>query len=275
MRWLLVASFGSAASSGWPKNSQKRFHWPSLVMPMKTCWPSCGVEDLVDRPRAHALGHRRRRRAVHGGDGEMLAHQEHHRFEQRALDQPALAGVLALLQRQHRAEGAEHAAQDVDHRGAGAQRPARRAGHVGKPAHHLHDLVERRPLLVGAGQEALQRAVDQPRIDLLQMLGPQPALAHRARREVLDHHVGRLQQLHQHRPALGRVGIEREALLVAVEVAEEAAAEALQLARAVAVDRLDLDHLGAEVGQDHAAGRTEDGVGELDDADALEGRCEG
>ena len=188
---------------------------------------------------------------------------------------PPLPVLLALLQRQHRAEGAEHAAHDVDHRGAGAQRPARRTGHVGEPAHHLHDLVERRPLLVRSGQEALQRAIDQPRIDLLEILGPQPALGHRARREILDHHVGRLQQLHQHRPALGRIGVEREALLVAIEVAEEAAAEAAQLARAIAVDRLDLDHLGAEIGQDHAAGRPEDGVGELDDADAFERRCDG
>ena len=150
-----------------------------------------------------------------------------------------------------------------------------RPGHVGEPAHHLHDLVERRPLLVRPGQEALERAIDQARIDLLEILRPQPALGHRVRREVLDQHVGRLQQLHQHRPALGRIGVERQALLVAVEVAEEAGAEAAQLARAVAVDRLDLDHLGAEIGQDHAAGRSEDGVGEFDDADAFEGRFKG
>jgi hypothetical protein len=34
--------------------------------------------------------------------------------------------------------------------------------------------------------------------------------------------------------------------------------------------RLDLDDFGAEVGQDHAAGRAHDHVGELDDADAVE-----
>jgi hypothetical protein len=37
MRRLLVASFGSAASASSLKNSQKRFHWPSDVMPMKIC----------------------------------------------------------------------------------------------------------------------------------------------------------------------------------------------------------------------------------------------
>ena len=274
MRRLLVASLGSAARSGCLKNSQKRFHWPSLVMPMKTCCAVRRIEDLVDRPRAHALGHGRRRRAVDGGDGEVLAHQEHHRFEERAFDQPALARAIARLERQHGAEGAEHAAHDVDDGRAGAQRPSRRAGHVSETAHHLHDFVQRWPLLVRPGQKAFQRAIDQPRVDLRQVLGPQPALGHRARREILDHHVGRLQELHQDRPALGRIGVERQALLVAVEVAEEAGAEAAQLPRAVAVDRFDLDHLGAEVGQDHAAGRAEDGVREFDDADAFERRCQ-
>src|SRR5713101_2758837 len=202
----------------------------------------------------------------------MLAHQEHDGFEQRAFDQPALAGALAHLERQDRAEGAKHAADDIDHRGTGAQGPAGRAGHVGQSTHHLHDLVERRPLLVGPRQKALECTIDQPRVDLLQMHGPQPALAHRARGKIFDHHVGRLQELYQHRAALGRIGVERQALLVAVEVAEKAAAEAAQLARAIAVHRLDLDHLGAQVGQDHAARRPEDGMAEFDDTDALEGR---
>ncbi len=202
----------------------------------------------------------------------MLAHQEHHRLEQRAFNQPALTRALALLQRQHRAEGAEDAAHDIDHRGAGAQRPAAGPGHVGEPTHHLHDLVERRPLLIGSGQEALQRTVDEARVDLLQMRRPQLALGHRARREVLDQDVGRLQQLDEDRPALRCIGVEREALLVAVEVTEEAGTEAAQLACAVAVHRFDLDHLGAEIGQDHAAGRPENGVREFDDANALERR---
>ena len=65
---------------------------------------------------------------------------------------------------------------------------------------------------------------------------------------------------------LEKSGIE---LVEDMDPAQKAAAEALQLARAVAIDRLDLDHLGAEVGQDHAARRAEDGVGEFDDADAV------
>ena len=37
-------------------------------------------------------------------------------------------------------------------------------GHRREPRHHLHDLVERRPVLIGAGQEALVPADDEMRI---------------------------------------------------------------------------------------------------------------
>ena len=60
----------------------------------------------------------------------------------------------------HDADDGEHAAHDVVDRSARAQRPSRRPGHVGEPAHHLHDFVERRAVLVGAREEALERAVD-------------------------------------------------------------------------------------------------------------------
>jgi hypothetical protein len=58
------------------------------------------------------------------------------------------------------ADGAEHAAHDVVHAGARAQRIAGAARHVGQPAHHLHHLVERGAVLVRAGQEALVAHVD-------------------------------------------------------------------------------------------------------------------
>ena len=60
--------------------------------------------------------------------------------------------------------------------------------------------------------------------------------------------------------------VERDAFLVAVEQRKEARARSQQPARVVARDRFDLDHLGAQVGQHHAAGRAHHHVGELDDA---------
>jgi hypothetical protein len=73
--------------------------------------------------------------------------------------------------------------------------------------------------------------------------------------------------------ALGGVDVDDDAFLVAVEGAEEADADPRQGARLVAAGRLDLDHLGAEVGQDHPAGGPHHHVRELDDADAIEGQA--
>ena len=70
------------------------------------------------------------------------------------------------------------------------------------------------------------------------------------------------------RRAAGMMQVDRDALLVAVEHREEAGASAEQPPRALAVDRLDLDDLGAHVGEHHAAGRPHDHVRELDDAQA-------
>ena len=42
---------------------------------------------------------------------------------------------------------------------APAQRPAGRTGHVSEATHHLRNLVQRGAVLVGARQEALERAI--------------------------------------------------------------------------------------------------------------------
>ena len=73
-------------------------------------------------------------------------------FEQCRFDRLAAAGALALAQRRLDADHREHAAHDVDDGRSGAQRLARRPGHVSKPGHELHHLVERRAVLVGAAR---------------------------------------------------------------------------------------------------------------------------
>jgi hypothetical protein len=114
----------------------------------------------------------------------VLGHQQHVVLEQRALHRLAAAGaagrLVALVQRGQHADGAEHAAHDVVDAGAGAQRPALGPGHVGQAAHHLHHLVQRGAVFVGAGQEALVRHVDQPRVQPLQRVGAQAQAVHRA-----------------------------------------------------------------------------------------------
>ena len=119
-----------------------------------------GREGFVDRPGAVARRHRRHRLAGHHFAGHVRHHQKRGGFEQSGFDRLAAAGALALAQRRLDADHREHAAHDVDDRSAGAQRLARRSGHVGKPGHELHHFVERRAMLVGSAEEPFERAVD-------------------------------------------------------------------------------------------------------------------
>ena len=200
----------------------------------------------------------------------VLAHQEHVVLEQRRLHFHAAAGDAALDQRAERGDRGEHAAHDVVDAGAGAQRIAGPSGHVREAAHHLHDLVERRAVVVGPGQESLVAHVDEPRVRLRQRRVVEAVLDHRARLEVLDDDVGARRDPPRDGRAVGMMQVGRDALLVAVEHREEAGAGAEQPPRALAVDRLDLDDLGAHVREDHAARRAHDHVRELDDAQAGE-----
>ena len=124
-----------------------------------------GLEHLIDGPGAAAGGHGAGLEAGGGHAGHVRAHEEGGTFEQGAADALAFAGEVALPQCGLRGDDAEHRAQDVDDRGAGAQRPARRAGHQGEAGLELHDLVQGRPVFIGAGEIAFQRQIDQPSLN--------------------------------------------------------------------------------------------------------------
>ena len=138
-----------------------------------------------------------------------------------------LPGRVALAQRRLHRDHAEHRAEDVDDRGAGAQRPARRAGHVGEAGLELHHLVQRRAVLVGAGEVALQRQVDQPRVDRRAAAPSRSPAAPscRGRNSPAPHRPSRDQPVHR-RLALRPLQVERQAALVAVEGGEEPGGEA-------------------------------------------------
>ena len=227
-------------------------------------------EHVVDGPGVVAHRHRRRVLAGHRVLQHVLAHQEDVVLEQRRLHVHPLAGDAALDQRAERTDRAEHAAHDVVDAGAGTQRVAGAAGHVGEAAHHLHHLVERRAVVVGPGQEALVADVDEPVVVGCKAGVVEAELLQHAGLEVLDHDVGRSGELPRHLRARGLLQVDADALLVAVEHRKKACARAEQPSRALALDRLDLDDLGAHVGQHHRAGRAHHHVRELDDAQALE-----
>jgi hypothetical protein len=148
-------------------------------------------------------------------------------------------------------------------------------GHVGQAAHHLHHLIQRGAVVVGAGQKAFVADVNQARVELFQGLVIEAQLLHGLGLEVLAHHVGGGDQPEHRFLALWRVQVQRQAFLVAVEQRKKAGARAEQAARVVALGRLDLDHLRAQVAQHHAAGRAHDHVGEFDDAQTVVGQWRG
>ena len=146
--------------------------------------------------------------------------------------------------------------QVVD-RNADAHRPlARQAGDRHQPAHALRDLIDAgamavRPVLA----EAADAAVDDARVDRLHVVVRhlQPVLHLGA--HVLDDDVGGLHQAHERRVALRRLQVQRHRALVAVQVLEVEAVAVAGDVLAVGRRRLDLDDVGAPVGEmPHAGG---------------------
>ena len=89
--------------------------------------------------------------------------------------------------------------------------------------------------------------------------------------EVLHDHVGAARQPLRHCLAVGALEVDHDAALVAIELREHRAQLALEgrphHARRVTAWRLDLDHVGAEVAENHRAHRTGDDRGEVEHGD--------
>jgi len=103
----------------------------------------------------------------------------------------------------------------------------------------LHDLVERRAMLIGTGEVALQRQVNQTRVEHGQLLIAAIEPLHRARAVIFEDQIGGRDQPMDHRLAFLALQIHRQAALVAVEGGEKTGAETAGM---VALRcRLDLD----------------------------------
>ena len=231
-----------------------------------------GRERLVNAPGAFARRHGRWRPAGDRLPGQMLRHQERRRFEQSGFEKLTLSCLVALAQRRLDGDDRKRAADDVDDGGAGAQRLSGRTGHVGKPGHELHNLVEGRAMLVGAAEETFERAVHNPRIGLRKIRIAAAEPVHGAGRVILDRHVGCGHETVQQRPAFLGLEIEGDAAFVAIERAEEAGGKTGKPPCRIAADRFDFDHVGAEIGEDEACARAHDGMTEFEHADAGKGQ---
>src|SRR5207249_11833137 len=116
------------------------------------------------------------------------------------------------------------------------------------------------------------RAVDEPWVQAREGAVPEAELVHRPGPEVLEEHVALAHQRAEDLPTLGRLEVQRHALLVPVdghEVGRLTADERWPTAGVVALTRLlDLDHLGAHVAERHRAEGTGENPGEVEHANS-------
>ena len=180
-------------------------------------------------------------------------------YRQVSTSQPCPV-VLARKQAGQQADDAGDAAHAVDQRDADARRRAVGiAGQFHQSGLGLHQEIVARPVGALAGA-AIGRDVqaDDRGLQVLQARIVDGELGGLRAAQVVDHAVGALHQRLELAAALGRLDVERHALLAEVpglEVLAVVRAELVRpdVARGIAVGRLDLDHLGAELGQEHRA----------------------
>jgi hypothetical protein len=198
---------------------------------------------------------------------------------ERHVERLALARLVAMMQRQQHADHAVQSHAEIDQRRAHAHRPGvLRAVDAHQPGHRLHSGVVAGQAAIGTViAEAGDVAIDQLReLRLEHLLVADAPFLERAGLEVVDQDVGGLEQAQQHLAPLGLGEVERRHALVAVhadEVRRGAVAERrAPVAHLVALRRLDLDDVGAVVGEHLRAVGPAEHAGQVDDADAKEAR---
>ena len=192
------------------------------------------------------------------------------------LDALPAARLLALQKRRQDAGHEVDAGTRVADLGAGhGRRAVLEAGGGRRAAGALGDVLVDLEVLVGAGPEALDRGIDQARVELLNMRPGKAHAVERAGREILHHDVADIDQLAEDLLALLGLGIEGEAALVAVQHREVEAVHVGQVAQLAARDvaaprQLDLDHVGPEPAQDLRARGARLDMGHVQNADPLQ-----
>src|SRR3954464_10800541 len=195
----------------------------------------------------------------------------------RDLHALAAARVGPLVERgADRAEQVDRVARVADLRAGDDRRAVLETGRAHRAAGRLGDVLVRLGVLERARAEALQRRVDQPRVELVQVLPREPEAIHHAGAEVLDHYVGAVHELAEDLLALVGLHVEGERPLVAVQHREVQGVHVGQVAQLGAGDvpaprLLDLDDVGSHPREELRADRAGLHVRHVNDSDALEG----
>ena len=168
--------------------------------------------------------------------------------------------MVAGAQRRHHGEGAIEAGDHVGERERRQHRLAvGKAGAGGKAAHRLDQGAEAGQRRVGPGlAEARHPHDDEARIAPVQDTRAEPHLLQRAGAEILDQDVGGRDQRQQRVLGRGVAEVQHDGALVArIGLPMQFLAAVAPVAQRVARRRLDLDDVGAEIGElkrQHVAG---------------------
>src|SRR4029079_14585008 len=207
---------------------------------------------------------------------ERAGHESQNRFLHGNFDLLTLAGVFARIQGRDDAERNAHTGGFIaDTEGFRAVRAVVVPGAV-RPS---------RDAVVGCGGVAVIRVrpplaitartgIDQPRIETLNRFVVETEALHHAFLIVLEEHVGNRNEPARDFDALFRFQVEHDAFLIYVDPQRfvrvgSGAGLHPEAAKLIALRRLDLDDLGAEMAQKHRAERPGQGVREVDYADIL------
>ena len=244
-------------------------------------------EDVVGPGREDRVGHeigmlvagQARRLAVHEIIRGVRMHDGEAGLVQRGFEKLAEAGALPLRQRHQDADRGVKPGGDVDQRNADPHRAAlRRAGRRDHAGHGLDDgVIAGIAAARAVGAEAGNPAMHQLRKFRAQHVVADAPFVERARLEILDQDVGGLQHLHQHGAAALGGEVEPDRALVAVDADEIGRVLLVErrapVAHLVAGRRLDLDDVGAVVGEDLRAIGAAEHARQIDHAQA--GHCAG
>ena len=202
--------------------------------------------------------------------------QIQHRILHRHGHFLAFAGLLTADQCGQDADQKMHAGVAVaERRAADRRRTIPKAGRRGAAARALrHVVIDTDVLIRGAFAEALDRPENDTRVELLNVLPAKPHPVHRAGPEVLDQHVGLADQLLHDRLAFGRLGVQLQRPLVAVEHREIQRVQTGDVTQLITRDvsnayPLDFQYIGAEPRQQLRTCWSSLHAGEVDNFDSF------
>ena len=268
-----VAKRGSSTSSGRPIAVQSDCQCSSVQRGDAEPTVERRVQ-AVERAETHLQTVEVRARVEIVGSDERIGGEEHRARQDVGRHPLRGAGAVAFAERLQHADGREQAGGGVAHAEAvpvGVAAVRGRALLVLEPGDRLSHLVDARPPGERPGVAVRREvAVHDARVHRLGLFVSEPEALRDAGAQVVVHDVGGRDQIARDALAVGRLQVDGDGTLAA-------------LARGVGrvgfgadplADRVDLDHVGAEIAQHHRAERAGERGAEVEHADPVEGMRE-